>query len=98
MPRVLTVLTPHTAGRYRAAVVRPDSAVLWELRGRSGLINSCYLHQMPDASFVVSIVVGEQEIARQYFATEGDAVSQATLMRLEFVNKGWTETFRPAAT
>jgi hypothetical protein len=38
--------------------------------------------------------VGEREIARQSFTSEGDARSQATLIRLEFLNMGWTESLR----
>ena len=71
---------------------RTPSAILWEVRGRSGLVTSCYLHRLPGPRFAVNVTISDSEVMREHFAREPDAIQYAQLLQRDFASQGWTET------
>ena len=69
-------------------------SVLWELRGKSGMTTSCYLHRLTTARVAIVVTMGDNEIMREHFAVERDAVVHADFLRRDFSDQGWTETYR----
>ena len=73
-----------------------SSSVLWEVRGKSGLVASCHLHRLVAARFALIVTVGDQEIARRQFTVERDAIAEAVLLEADFMRSGWAQWYRSA--
>jgi hypothetical protein len=71
----------------------PYPAVLWELRGKSGVSATCSLRELGGCRFAIEITIGPNEIMRETFKREPDALDHAKYLRRDFVGSGWTETF-----
>jgi hypothetical protein len=75
--------------------VVPDLAVVWELRGKSGIPATCSIHRIDSLHFVIDVTFGpNNEILGEVFQAERDALSYAQFLRQDFVGEGWTEMFR----
>ena len=70
-----------------------SASVMWEVRGKSGMPATCRLHQLDVDRFSIDITIGTNEVMRETFGLEPDAIRHADFLRRDFVRSGWTETF-----
>ena len=68
----------------------PVFEILWELRGKTGLVAVCYLRRIDGSRVTINISVGNDETIREHFDVERDAVIRAHALRR--VIKGWIDT------
>jgi hypothetical protein len=61
------------------------------------VIMTCSLHRLAGPRFALAVTTGDQEIAREHFATAQDALANASVLCREFISEGWTETYKRAS-